>query len=589
MRGFALHEETGLPLIGNLDFVRNSTDRPVQIDVVDGDNTAGGAYPPGCVAEECDWHGTNVHAIAAAVHSNRYGGAGTSGNFAFATPIKFDGTFGVLLDAIYVAVDDLGVDVVNISWSWECGFWCDLSQFFGLGKSFAGQLAINHADNNGVVVVASAGNDGVDLGQRETLPCELEPVVCVGSINFAGANVYNYGDSVDIWAPTNIYSTVTPATAVVDSDGVGFDELEVFDGTSASAPFVAGIVAMMKALNDTLKTAEIEEILRITANRYTADVAAGARVSKGWVDAYEAVTTVRANEEPRVEIIWPPDDGVVFASNWTVSVLASVVDPENDATGTSFTDDVVFTENGVELCRGNGSLASCTLPPLLPGFHRVTATATDRFGASGSDTVEFEIVDRPPVARIDFPKEPNNSFCADQELCFQGTGYDLDDVSPASVSIEWTLDGGAVLSTEPHFCTTLSEGSHNVSLKVTDVAAQTATDDVDISVLPSCGHPSTRIISPGSFMGFGAGQTITFVGEGTDPEDGAITDNNLVWHSSVDGPIGTGGTITTNLTSPQSLGAFDGLLAHTITLTAIDSDGNAASTDQIVVLVGVIQ
>ena len=233
--GFSLNTSSGFPLAGNLDYTQSSAIRPLQVDLIGGDLTAGGQNTVPCgPGIPCIWHGTNVFAVAGAVNSNQYGGAGTGGNFISKIHIKMDYTFGLIADAIYVAVDDFGVDVINLSLSGNCGFGCDLSQFFGWGSGFGLQLAINHADNNGAIVVAAAGNAGINLATAEIVPCELEPVICVGSINFTAGNIRNFGNSVDIWAPEGIRSTVTPLSAAGDANNVGIDEINVFGGTSAA-------------------------------------------------------------------------------------------------------------------------------------------------------------------------------------------------------------------------------------------------------------------------------------------------------------------------------------------------------------------
>ena len=579
-RGFALNQNTGFPTGGNLDFTQKKNIRPLQVDVIDGDLTAGGQNPMPCGGTPCPWHGTNAFGVAAAVNSNQYGGAGTGGNFTSSVLFKMDGTSALMSEAIRRAVDDFGVDVINISFSGNCGFWCDVSQFFGVGKAFALQGAINHANNNGVIVVASAGNNDGDLGNVEIIPAELEPVICVGSVGPAGNNLFNFGSSVDIWAPTGILSTVTPASAGTDGNQAGIDEIAVFGGTSASAPFVSGIVALMKALDREISTYEAIEILQTTANFKTADVTASPLVSKGWVDAYRAVTMASPNEAPTVKIVWPLNGKVLLQGN--ISILARVEDPELEARGLDFKREVVFSESGTELCSASGPFAACPLPPLDAGVHKITATATDRFGAIGSDVIEFEIVDLPPVARINFPGGTETTFCTDQEVCFSGTGYDTDNTKPGSVSLRWRIVGGPVISTDQHFCTTLAEGTHVIRLRVTDSGGNSATDEVSVTILPSCGRPSTTIDKPVAFRSFQGGSPITFKGKATDPEDGTINDK-LVWYSDIDGKIGEGEKFTTDkLTSPLG----EGLLAHTIKLVATDSEGNEGSTDQIVLLVG---
>jgi hypothetical protein len=217
----------------------------------------------------------------------------------------------------------------------------------------------------------------------------------------------------------------------------------------------------------------------------------------------------------------------------------------------------------------------------------ITATATDPFGATQTASIEFSIVDMPPVARIDFPQLPDVTFAADQEVCFHGAGYDVDSAQPGNLTLAWSLNA-SILSNEGHFCSSLPEGTHTIVLTVTDAFAQTATDSVEVTIGPPAGLPSTRITSPNAFHTFGEGATVTLVGQGTDPEDGPLDDANLTWISDIDGVLGTNGTISVQLTSPGNLSNFDGFLAHTIRLIATDSDGNVAGTDLIVVLMGAV-
>lgn len=573
--GFWLDPSDGFPIGGNTDWTRIPAIRPLQVDVIDEDYTAGNA-------SSTTFHGTNVAAVAGATRNNLYGGAGSSGNYASTILFRHDLTHATLAEAIFEAVDVFHVDVINISSGGECSFFCDVSQFFGLGESFCLQLAINNADNNGTIVVGSAGNKGIDLGTIERVPTELEPLVTVGGINFSGKNSYNFGSSIDIWAPTPIRSTVTPNS----QSNTGINQVVSFMGTSASAPFVSGIVSMMKALNANLKTNAVISILQNTANFSTADVTNGTLVTKGWVDALRAVQAASPNEPPEVIIVYPPE-GESFYRGQNITILARVSDPELSDRGLSYERDVNFEKSGVPIGTGLGPLTSISLATPDPGAQQVMVKTTDAFGAEGSATVNYQVVDRPPIARIDFPKAPDNSFCQDQEVCFNGTGYDLDIYTPGNVSLEWKIDGGAVLSTERHFCTVLPFGTHNITLTVTDVFGESATDNELVIITPPCGKPSTKIVIPASFASFGTSD-ITMQGEGTDPEDGVLLSNSLRWYSNIDGFLGTGNTITVSLTTIQDLGGFDGELSHIISLVATDSDGNDGGTDKIVVRAGLV-
>ena len=76
--------------------------------------------------------------------------------------------------------------------------------------------------------------------------------------------------------------------------------------------------------------------------------------------------------------------------------------------------------------------------------------------------------------------------------------------------------------------------------------------------------PTAAISSPANGASATFGTTVSFQGSGSDPEDGSLMGNALVWTSSISGQIGTGTSFTR---SDLAVGT------HTITLTATDSQG----------------
>jgi subtilisin family serine protease len=83
---------------------------------------------------------------------------------------------------------------------------------------------------------------------------------------------------------------------------------------------------------------------------------------------------------------------------------------------------------------------------------------------------------------------------------------------------------------------------------------------------PTNNPPTVAITAPANGSTFTSGAAITFSGSASDAEDGNLT-SNLVWTSSLDGQIGTGGSFTAALS--------DG--THTITASVTDSGGQAGS------------
>ena len=75
--------------------------------------------------------------------------------------------------------------------------------------------------------------------------------------------------------------------------------------------------------------------------------------------------------------------------------------------------------------------------------------------------------------------------------------------------------------------------------------------------------PSVNIDSPANGASFPSGSSISFAGSASDAEDGDLT-GSLAWTSDLDGPLGSGGSISAVLTTVGT---------HTITASITDSGG----------------
>jgi subtilisin family serine protease len=227
-------------------------------------------------------HGTHVAGILGAAGDN---GIGISG-VAWSTRIlgcKFldrngEGLIGdaiACLDHI-AALKDRGVPIVAINASWG-----------GSDASLALADAIDAQRQRGILVVAAAGNDGLDVDVAPTYPCALQApnVICVGASTPSDTSPTwsNFGRrTVHLLAPgENILSTV-PGVALSTS-GPGY---QVLDGTSMAAPHVTGTVALLRALRPDSDWREMRN--RILAS---VDPIAGARtISGGRLNAFRALT-----------------------------------------------------------------------------------------------------------------------------------------------------------------------------------------------------------------------------------------------------------------------------------------------------------
>lgn len=135
-----------------------------------------------------------------------------------------NGTSFSIAHGIYHAAEH-GADVINMSFGMD------------IGDPTIG-LAINDAFlNHGVVLVASAGNNGEEM---ERFPGSHPYVINVAAVdsNDIKADFSNYGLTVDCTAPgVSIYSSLC-----------GGDTWGWWCGTSFSTPFAAGLAALVKSV-----------------------------------------------------------------------------------------------------------------------------------------------------------------------------------------------------------------------------------------------------------------------------------------------------------------------------------------------------
>lgn len=263
--GFWIDPATGLPR--EVSGVGHDLPPHLQRDFAADRPNVGAPNPVQCGGSPCPWHGHGVANVATGVLDNRQGAAGTGGQVADALLFHVDLTDAQVERALRTA-RRWGADIVNMSFGMSCNAACELSTFFDADPLYDELVAARAA---GLFVVAAAGNDGADVNAVERRPCTLEAVFCVGSLANGGTSRFvmpansqgNWtsasGASVLLYAPTNI-----PAVSFTNARG-NLEDVGFFGGTSASAPFVAGVAAMMKALNPSLSGSAIGQMLLDTA------------------------------------------------------------------------------------------------------------------------------------------------------------------------------------------------------------------------------------------------------------------------------------------------------------------------------------
>jgi hypothetical protein len=572
---FTLDRQSGIPLYGNQDYFTYG-DRPFQYDALEQQPAAGGANPGDC-GSPCPWHGQHAFGVAAARARNGYGTAGIAGPVAVPLLIRVDKTSDTIERGIKTAAAN-GADVISISLgfgcpvvTWICTIpwddpWADM------------RSAVNFALARGAIVVASAGNDGKAYYDDKYIPCGLHGVICVGAVRHdqQAADYSNWGPAVDIWAPTDIATTPDPTTA----GKTGWDALPIFSGTSAATPFVAGVIALMRTLHPGLTADEALAILVDTAN-----TSPDPKVTTGYVDAYRAVQRVRANQPPTITLVSPEEGERVSWRAAAAYFHAIINDPE---TAGLFRGAVsVSSERDGLLCVDNTGASTnrmCSGPELSLGTHRITMQAIDAHSAEASVSRTIEVVNSAPTTQISYPAD-QAQFSTSQTINFRGSASDVDELIP-NAALVWTSDRQGRLGAGHEIDVRLSEGTHRIQLAALDRYSASGSSSITVLVRVGAGIPTARILQPQPNSLFSPDMMIAFVGTGSDPEDGQLSGERLRWYSDIDGYLGSGANLNRRLSGPAEP-CYPETISHTITLEAIDSDGNIAR-HQIMISVGTI-
>jgi len=240
-------------------------------------------------------HGTAVAGIIAAQGGNGVGIAGACWKCQI-MPVKVlgadnSGTWSDVAAGVVWATNH-GARVINMS--------------LGMPKgSQSITAAVSYAESHNVVVVAAAGNEN---SSAPDYPAGYSGVLSVGAVDetstrysTANGNVHygnwgsNYGSWVAVDAPGCVNST-WPASSANPSGNYTY-----FCGTSAAAPFVAGLAGLALSYVPTASAAEIVDAIKSTAHP-TADN----NSAHGLIDAQAALTALAA---------LPPGSTISFTPN----------------------------------------------------------------------------------------------------------------------------------------------------------------------------------------------------------------------------------------------------------------------------------
>lgn len=292
------HPDLAGQLIQGYDFIANPA------NALDGDGIDANADDPGdgLILGTSSFHGTHVAGTVAAGTNNGIGVAGVSWG-ARIMPLRVLGAQGGtsydIIQALRYAArlpNDSGTlpaqraDIINLS----------------LGSSAFSQSEQSEytaARNQGVIIIAAAGNDN---SRQLSYPASYNGVVSVGAVglNSARAPYSNIGTALDVVAPggdasADLNGDGFPdgilSTLATDASGAVVTTYQYYQGTSMAAPHMAGVAALMKAVDPGLTPLQFD--LELASGEITQDLGDPGRddfFGHGLIDALKAVQRAQA-------------------------------------------------------------------------------------------------------------------------------------------------------------------------------------------------------------------------------------------------------------------------------------------------------
>jgi len=258
-----------------------------------GDAVAAGSCSSGQPSRDqtSSWHGTHVAGTIAARTNNGVGVAGVAYN-AKIVPVRVLGKCGGYTSDIADAITwSSGGTVSGVPANANKARVLNLSLGGGGACDATTQNAINGARSRGAVIVVAAGNDATNVSNASPANCSGVIAVAATGRTGARASYSNYGTLVDVAAPGGDGSNSVLSTLNAGTGAPAGDSYAGYQGTSMATPHVAGVAALMLALNTNLTPDEIEARLKSTARAFPASCSG---CGTGIVDATAAVAAATA-------------------------------------------------------------------------------------------------------------------------------------------------------------------------------------------------------------------------------------------------------------------------------------------------------
>ena len=292
------------------------------------------------------------------------------------------------------------------------------------------------------------------------------------------------------------------------------------------------------------------------------------------------------NAEPDVMITSHGDGTSVGEGQSTlfIGVVDDADDQENELAATWIAGERVVCEGLVVSEWGE---TSCEMV-LHMRETEVSLFVEDPRGSTGGDTVRLNVVETDaPSVRILSP-ESDGRYYADHPVRLDAVASDAEDFA-VDLTVDWKGDEAGPLGLPEHpdsdgaiqADVSLTEGTHNLRLTVTDTSGKYTTESVQIDVSGPNRPPQCAWVAPADDTVTVYGEPVAFEGEVNDPDVPADW-LAVQWVSDRQGEIGTSAPSTEGEVS-LTASSLD-KAAHTISMIVTDEVGLTCTVDRTVIV-----
>jgi subtilisin len=504
---------------------------------------AGGGGPFGCDTNNNDcpnaWdddndHGTHCAGIADAV-DNTEGVVGVSTQANLWAGKVLDGCGSGSLSSVAAGIEwaaDQGFDVASMS----------------LGASSGDQTlqdAVQYAANNGLLMVAAAGNDG-PCSDCVGYPAAYSEVIAVSSTasDDSLSDFSSTGPEIELAAPgSSIYSSVPGGYAT-------------FSGTSMACPHVSGAAAQVMATGAT--ASEARTILQDSAE----NIGLGENEQGyGLVDAENAVAAAGGGgggDDAAPTVSWVnPADGDTVSDSVAVQISASDAEDSDDSLTVEWSVDGGTAQTATYDSTSGYYEASWDSTGVSDGDHTLSATATDSAGNTSSSSITVTTDNTESAPTVDD---------------LSAVEVETDDTD-AEFDVDWSVsDGDGDLA--------------SVELTLTDDTDGASEDTVTVDVGGDTASGTTRVVAAGddgSGNGYTVGATVTDGSGNTGSGSTAVSETE----DTSSAPVVDSFSTSTRTTGPWTRVTFDWAVSDddgdldAVNLELVDGNGTVLDSESV--------